>query len=404
MISRNIFILGFTLLCVCLLGCNSSTQVVDSKDPHLKRTRQGGLYEYKGLKYSGWVVEKLGDQVVLRTPVVEGYKYGVQSRFYASGELLRTTFYHQGKKEGPVREFYREGKLRHLSNYSDGYLHGDKKSWNRDGRLKTSLNYRQGRESGLQQTWTSQGEVLSNYIVEDGRRYGLFKPRDCNGGDSVKRYQPQIILDKQSFNSFNRSNKTKDYPWEGFGSQKPITGELPYYLDSDLTPVWLDSSQKKLLLSDSEQGRPFLLQSSHQSKGPQENRVVVSHFFFTSCMGLCPKLFDNLKPLDSLLGVNSQSLEVWSHSVTPEIDQMEILKKYQSRVGVFSPNWHFLRSDKMDLLRLAQSFYKIKVHGDQIHTENVYLVDVDGYIRGVYNGTRKTDILKLKEDISLLLS
>ena len=97
-----------------------------------------------------------------------------------------------------------------------------------------------------------------------------------------------------------------------------------------------------------------------------------------------------------------------SHSVTPQIDSVEQLKKYALEKGVIDKKWNLVTGDKKQIYELARrSYLAVKTDGDggpydMIHTENFILVDKEKRIRGFYDGTNREEVEKLLEDLRIL--
>ena len=97
-----------------------------------------------------------------------------------------------------------------------------------------------------------------------------------------------------------------------------------------------------------------------------------------------------------------------SHSVTPEIDSVPVLKAYAEKKGVNDAKWNMLTGDKKQIYDLARKSYlvaKDEPYGgdyDMIHTENFVLVDSKRRIRGFYDGTNWEEMEKLLEDLKIL--
>ena len=97
-----------------------------------------------------------------------------------------------------------------------------------------------------------------------------------------------------------------------------------------------------------------------------------------------------------------------SHTVTPQIDRVPMLKSFAERYGVKDGKWNLVTGARREIYDIARRFYFAdedlgeKDENDFLHTENFILVDKERRIRGVYNGTRVMDIKRLIEDISLL--
>ena len=97
-----------------------------------------------------------------------------------------------------------------------------------------------------------------------------------------------------------------------------------------------------------------------------------------------------------------------SHSVTPDIDSVSVLKKYAIEKGVIDSKWNLVTGDKKQIYELARkSYLAVKDFGDggpfdMIHTENFMLIDKKRQIRGFYDGTNPEDISRLLDDIEIL--
>jgi protein SCO1/2 len=137
------------------------------------------------------------------------------------------------------------------------------------------------------------------------------------------------------------------------------------------------------------------------------DKIYVADFFFTTCQTICPIMTDHMREIQDQL-INDQEVMLLSHSVTPEIDSVEQLKRYAKLKGVNDTKWNLVTGDKKQIYELArQSYMAVKTTGvgdqyDMIHTENFMLIDKKRQIRGYYDGTDPEDIVRLLEDISVL--
>tara|TARA_B100001059_G_scaffold233539_1_gene273830 strand:- start:2931 stop:3572 length:642 start_codon:yes stop_codon:yes gene_type:complete len=140
-----------------------------------------------------------------------------------------------------------------------------------------------------------------------------------------------------------------------------------------------------------------------------ENKIYVVDFFFTSCPSICPIMTDNmLKVQDEF--INNDNIKLLSLSVTPEIDAVNVLKKYAIEKGVNDSKWNITTGSKKHIYELARkSYFAVLDQGDGgiqdfIHTPNFILVDTKKQIRGIYDGTEDKEILRLINDVYLLLN
>ena len=133
-----------------------------------------------------------------------------------------------------------------------------------------------------------------------------------------------------------------------------------------------------------------------------EMRGAVSlwSFFFTSCMGPCPKLQAEMARLQSRL----PGARLFSVSVDPTSDTPEALREYASKLGADSTRWKFLRADGEVIRSLAgDGFHVFADPEKQIHSNRIGLVDEHGELRGMYDSTEPERMAELVEDAGSLL-
>ena len=105
---------------------------------------------------------------------------------------------------------------------------------------------------------------------------------------------------------------------------------------------------------------------------------------------------------------DDDNLLLLSHSVTPEIDSVPVLKKYSEEKGVIDSKWNMVTGDKKQIYNLARKSYLVAEDiesssaFDMIHTENFVLVDTQRRIRGFYDGTNNDSMEELINDIKIL--
>jgi len=138
-----------------------------------------------------------------------------------------------------------------------------------------------------------------------------------------------------------------------------------------------------------------------------KDKIYVADFFFTTCQTICPIMTDNMEKIQKEI-MNDDEVMLLSHSVTPDIDTVEQLKKYAIKKGVNDKKWDLVTGDKGEIYRLARkSYLAVKDDGmpddyGMVHTENFMLIDKKGQIRGYYDGTKTEDITTLLNDIKKL--
>ena len=136
------------------------------------------------------------------------------------------------------------------------------------------------------------------------------------------------------------------------------------------------------------------------------NKIYVADFFFTTCQSICPVMTKNMKEIQDQL-INDQEVLLLSHTVTPEIDSVEQLKKYAISNNINDNKWNLVTGDKKQIYDLARKSYLAVENSnfgefDMIHTENFMLIDKKRQIRGFYDGTDEKEIEQLLDDIQIL--
>lgn len=137
-----------------------------------------------------------------------------------------------------------------------------------------------------------------------------------------------------------------------------------------------------------------------------EDKIYVADFFFTTCQTICPIMTDHMVKIQQELRDDAQVL-LLSHTVTPEIDSVQVLKNYAVAKGVNDKKWNLVTGDKKQIYDLARKSYLVAKDNpyeeyDLIHTENFVLVDKKKRIRGFYDGTDPEAIEELLKDIKIL--
>ena len=136
------------------------------------------------------------------------------------------------------------------------------------------------------------------------------------------------------------------------------------------------------------------------------DKIYIADFFFTTCQSICPIMTKNMKEIQDKL-INDKEILLLSHSVTPEIDSVQQLKKYEIENNIDDNKWNLVTGDKKQIYDLARKSYLAVEDSefgnfDMIHTENFMLIDKKRQIRGFYDGTDKNEIIRLLSDIEIL--
>ncbi len=139
-------------------------------------------------------------------------------------------------------------------------------------------------------------------------------------------------------------------------------------------------------------------------------KIYVADFFFTSCPSICPKMTRQMFRLQWKLKDKAfDDIKLVSHTVDPENDTPERLKRYGDKTEANYDKWTFLTGDKRAIYELGVMGYLVSTREDALapggflHTEKFVLVDRKGHIRGYYDGTSSEEVDRLGDEIKLLL-
>ncbi len=140
-----------------------------------------------------------------------------------------------------------------------------------------------------------------------------------------------------------------------------------------------------------------------------KGKIYVADFFFTSCPSICPVMKTQMLRVYEAYHDNDRVMFL-SHTIDPEYDNVKRLHDYAQRLGVSSAKWHFVTGNQDAIYDMAQTSYYVatrenpKAPGGYEHSGAFILVDGQGHIRGVYNGTEQESVDKLIRDIKTLLA
>ncbi|MCH7413671.1 SCO family protein [Belliella sp. R4-6] len=138
-------------------------------------------------------------------------------------------------------------------------------------------------------------------------------------------------------------------------------------------------------------------------------KVYVADFFFTTCPTICPIMKTQMLRVYEKFKDNPDFM-ILSHTLDPEHDTEELLKEFASRIGVEDDKtWHFLTGDQEKIFEIGQTSYLTTAMEDKnepggiLHSGAFVLVDQNGNIRGVYDGTKEDQVDRMIKDIPKIL-
>jgi len=137
-----------------------------------------------------------------------------------------------------------------------------------------------------------------------------------------------------------------------------------------------------------------------------DGKIFVANFFYTHCPTVCNAMNANM---DSLAQAWAKNSMVYFASITvdPERDSVKVLNTYAKKFTA-SPKWFFLTGDTSTIYSLARQGFLVnalKVNKDDfIYSDKLVLIDQHKRIRGYYSGASLTDVIRLNDEIKVLIS
>ncbi|MBG7612778.1 SCO family protein [Polaribacter sp. BAL334] len=187
-----------------------------------------------------------------------------------------------------------------------------------------------------------------------------------------------------------------------------VEKKLKIYSPADVNPSLVDVSVKHITKDHGIADFKLINQNGEIiTQNDYKNKIYIADFFFTRCTNICIAMAYNMNELQEYYK-NDDDILFLSHSVTPEMDSVPVLKEYAKNKGVIDGKWNVTTGDKKHIYELARkSYFAVIEDGDGgeddfIHTEQFILIDKERRIRGFYDGTDKKDMEKLKQDMVLL--
>jgi len=184
---------------------------------------------------------------------------------------------------------------------------------------------------------------------------------------------------------------------------------LPFYQEATFTPDWIEEGGPELAKYHRIPAYSLINQLGDTvTEKTLEGKIYVTDFFFTTCPGICPKMTTNMQTVQEAF-LNDNEVMLLSHSVTPEMDNANVLKEYADRNGINAHKWQLLTGDRQTIYDLGRKSYFVeedqgleKTEDEFLHTENFVLIDHNRHIRGIYNGLNKVSVAQLIADIKTL--
>ncbi|KOS07192.1 cytochrome C oxidase assembly protein [Flavobacterium akiainvivens] len=185
--------------------------------------------------------------------------------------------------------------------------------------------------------------------------------------------------------------------------------DLKVYSPIDVNPKLVDSTVQDVGTKHRIAPFSFINQNGKViTEKDYEGKIYVADFFFTKCQTICPIMTDNMTWLQGQIK-DMPDVMLLSHSVTPDIDSVPVLRRYATEKGAIDGKWNLVTGNKRDIFGIARkSYLAVETNDaadlyDMVHTENFILVDKKGRIRGFYNGTNRDSLAEGEKNVTQLL-
>lgn len=189
------------------------------------------------------------------------------------------------------------------------------------------------------------------------------------------------------------------------------TRVLPFIGNYDIEYTSVDGKEIEDTIYPKIPAFEFLNQDSTWIKSSQfKGKVWIADFFFTTCPSICPKMTAQMKRLSAKTKDLENEVQFFSFSINPTHDTPSVLKAYMQRNGITANNWQFFTGKaESEVHLLGDQHFLVNAREDLgseggfAHSEAFVLVDKEGYIRGMYNGTDTEEVNRLNTDLRKLL-
>ena len=185
--------------------------------------------------------------------------------------------------------------------------------------------------------------------------------------------------------------------------------KLPYYGEQEVIKKVVDGKEVEQTIYPVIPDFSFINEDGEVvTEKDFKNKVYVADFFFVTCPTICPVMKKNMLKVYNEYKENPE-VKILSHTIDPEHDTPEVLKKYATDLGVSGKMWQFVTGDKEKIYDIGQKHYMVSAledssqAGGYIHSGAFVLIDKDRHIRGMYDGTTEEGTAKLIQDLAVLL-
>lgn len=146
------------------------------------------------------------------------------------------------------------------------------------------------------------------------------------------------------------------------------------------------------------------------SKSTYKGKILIVDFMFTHCPSICPSMTSNMKSLAEATQDIKDKVQFVSFTIDPTRDTPARFREYIKERGIGVSNWDFLTGQsELKTYDLALQYFHVGAQRSDdpkeefLHDDKFVLVDPNGYVRGIYEGTQKAQVDILEDDLRKLI-
>jgi protein SCO1 len=145
-------------------------------------------------------------------------------------------------------------------------------------------------------------------------------------------------------------------------------------------------------------GKTFL------SREKLNGHVWVANFIFTTCVGPCPRMSNQMKEIrDATADIAERRLV--SFTIDPKRDTPEVLAAYGKRFNADPATWALLTGPQPELHNLCRNVFMLgNIDGTLEHSTRFILIDRESRVRNYYDSADPESIRQLIADVRALAS
>lgn len=148
----------------------------------------------------------------------------------------------------------------------------------------------------------------------------------------------------------------------------------------------------------------FMLQAAAQgslSKKDLDGKVWIGSTMFTHCPTICPMMTNSMAEMQEAFA-KDEDFRLVSVTVDPARDTAEVLNRFAGGYGADKSRWYFVRhTDIAEIARFVQKVLYLPWNAPNplTHANHISLIDRDGTVRGMWDGTDREEVKKLRAAI-----